>query len=289
MKTSIALATAAIGLSTLLAPAAYADTDVVFIGGTGTGMMPAKPTVPQGFTAPFVPDVAKATNVVYDGAPWANPHNAVPHVQDVLAEQTNPTTVIGLSKGAQVARATEAKDTSTTTKYVLIGDPDDDNGVSRKLGFSPPKHVFTHDVNIVTAEYDGVGDFPDRPNLLSVANAMAGWQSLHTQYGTGKASDPLTRLDEAKVTTTKNPNGTTTTRTLIPTKHLPITQGIRNTLKRFGHTTADKVVDGIDAKLRPAIDAGYSRNDNKKKGSDASSSGSSAGSQQSGSDSGSDS
>ncbi|OBJ40300.1 hypothetical protein A5630_25450 [Mycolicibacterium mucogenicum] len=257
-------ATAAIGASLLAGPEAHADTDVVYIGGTGTGMVPTSATVPQGFTAPFVHDVGTATNVKYNGAPWANPHAAAPKVSTIVQQQTNQTTIIGLSKGAQVARAAEQRDTRTDTRYVLIGDPDDDHGISRHFGFSPPKRAFTHDVNIVTAEYDGVGDFPDRPNYMAVMNAMAGWQQLHTQYGTGKASDPLTRLNEARVTTTTNPNGTTTTRTLIPTKHLPITQGIRNTLKRFGHTTADKVVDQMDAKLRPTIDKGYSRNDKPK-------------------------
>lgn len=258
--------TAAIAASMLAGPEAHADTDVVFVGGTGTGMVPTSSTVPGGFTAPFVAgNVDTATNVRYDGAPWANPQAAAPKVKDIVAQQDNPVTVIGLSKGAQVARAAEQRDTRPDTRYVLIGDPDDDHGISRAYGFSPKKREFTHDVNIVTAEYDAVGDFPDRPNnFLAVANAMAGWQVLHTQYGTGKASDPLTRLNEAKVTTTTNPNGTTTTRTLIPTKNLPITQGIRNTLKRFGHTTADKVVDQMDAKLRPTIDKGYSRNDKPK-------------------------
>lgn len=254
------IAVAAIGAALLASPDAKADTNVVYIGGTGTGMVPFNPTVPQGFVAPFVPDVAAATSVRYDGAPWAQPAAGAPRAAAAVAVQDGSTVVIGLSKGAQVARAVEARDTRTDTRYVLIGDPDDDHGISRAMGFSAPKHVFTHDVNIVTAEYDGVGDFPDRPNALSVVNAMAGWQQLHTQYGTGKASDPLTHIADAKVTTSTNPNGTTTTRTLIPTKRLPITQGLRNTMKAFGHTAADKVVDRIDARLRPQIDAGYSRN-----------------------------
>ena len=253
-------ATASIAAMLLASPDASALTDVVYIGGTGTGMVPFSPNPPKGLTAPFVSDVDAATSIRYDGAPWANPHTAAPKVRAVVQRQVNPPTVIGLSKGAQVARAAEARDTRADTKYILIGDPDDDNGISRRGGFSPPKRAFTHDVNIVVAEFDGVGDFPDRPNALAVMNALAGWQTLHTQYGTGKVNDPLTRMSEAKVTTTTNPNGTTTTRTLIPARNLPITQGIRNTLKRFGHTTADRVVDAMDAKLRPTINSGYSRN-----------------------------
>lgn len=253
-------AVAAVAAMLNASPDAHADTNVVYIGGTGTGMVPFSATVPQGFIAPFAPGATSATSVRYDGAPWARPQAGVPVAAAAVACQDGSTVVIGLSKGAQVARAAEQRDTRTDTRYVLIGDPDDDHGISRAMGFSAPKRVFTHDVNIVTAEYDAVGDFPDRPNGLSVLNAMAGWQQLHTQYGTGKASDPLTHIADAKVTTSTNPNGTTTTRTLIPTKHLPITQGIRNTMKAFGHTTADKVVDQIDARLRPTIDAGYSRN-----------------------------
>ena len=264
MKTAVAIAAVAISLGTTLAPTAAADTDVVFIGGTGTGVVPSLPRAPEGFVKPFVPVVDTATTVGYNTAPWANPHAAVPAAVGVIAAQDKPTVVIGLSKGAQVARATEGFDGNPLTQYVLIGDPDDDRGVSRSHGMSAPKREFTHDTTIVVAEYDGVGDWPDRFSFgLAEMNALAGWATVHTQYGNGTKDDPLTRLDEAEVTETKNPNGTTLTRKLIPTRNLPITQGIRNTLKAFGHTTADDVVDRIDKHLRPMIDRGYSRNDTK--------------------------
>lgn len=255
-------------LVTLAAPAALsrAATDAVYLGGTGTGtgLPELLGTGGDGssFARTFVPDLDQRTDVIYNGSPVANPHDAVPLALKAVAAQNDRTAVIGLSKGAQVARATEQQDTRTDTRYVLVGDPDDDHGVSRTFGLSAPKQEFTHDVDIVVAEYDGVGDMPDRPgNLLATANALAGWAFVHPHYGAGGEDDPLERLDEAEVTQTRNPNGTTTTRHLIPTRELPLLKPLRDTERTL--TGQDRITDEIEKPLRKVVDQGYSRNDAK--------------------------
>ena len=62
----------------------------------------------------------------------------------------------------------------------------------------------------------------------------------------------------ANITETVNSAGGTVTDILIPTAHLPLLQPLRDLgLNVFGH------VDGLEAALRPIVDAGYSRNDPK--------------------------
>lgn len=244
---------------------AAAETDVVFVGGTGTGtvLVPHNPKVPKGFTEPFGLEVGHGTSVLYAGAPLDRPQDSAELVSGIIAEQERPVTAVCLSKGAQVCRGAEQLDTRTDTRYVLIGDPDGDHGISRAFGASAPKREFTHDTEIITAEYDGVADWPDRPmNLIASANALAGWVTTHTQYGNGTKRDPLTRLDEAEVTETRNANGTKLTHKLIPTKNLPLLQGLRDT--EFTWTGDDKFTRAIEKPLRQVVDAGYSRNDGRK-------------------------
>ncbi|AHJ86609.1 DNA binding protein [Mycobacterium phage Jolie2] len=265
----IAITTTALAAALAVLPIAPATaaSDAVYLGGTGTGTgLPALlGTGGDGsaFARAFVPDLDQRTDVIYNGSPVANPHDAVPAALAAIQATDDPAVVIGLSKGSQVARAAEQQDTRTDTRYVLVGDPDDDHGISRTFGLSAPKQEFTHDVEIVVAEYDGVGDMPDRPNLLATANALAGWAFVHPNYGTGGDADPLTRLDEAKVTTSKNPNGTTTTRKLIPTRELPLLKPLRDT-ERTLTRGRDDFTDAIEKPLRDRIDAGYSRNDKPK-------------------------
>ncbi|QFP94709.1 DNA binding protein [Mycobacterium phage LilMcDreamy] len=247
-------------------PTANAASDVVFIGGTGTGMKLTEVFgtggSPTGLTDPFVPDRDQLEVPIYDGAPWANPQASVPQVAAVVAATDDPTVVIGLSKGAQVAHGVEARDTRTDTRYVVIGDPDSENGISRRFGISPAQTVKTHDWEEIVAERDAVGDFPDRPwNLLATAESLASWAVVHPQYGAGGEGDPLTRLDEAEVTQTRNPNGTTFTKRVIPVRELSLLKPMRDTERTLtGH---DRLTDEIEKRLKPAVDAGWSRNDKK--------------------------
>lgn len=55
--------------------------------------------------------------------------------------------------------------------------------------------------------------------------------------------------------------GTTTTRHLIPTRNLPILKPLRDT--ELTLTRQTRISDALNAALKPAVDAGYSRNDAK--------------------------
>lgn len=262
--TALLAASAAIAAMLLATPDADAATDVVYLGGTGTGYDLAGVLGTGGdgnaFADVFVPTGLDQTIAVkYDGSPIANPQSSVPLALAAVKATDDPAVVIGLSKGAQLAHGVEAQDTRTDTRYVVVGDPDSDHGISRTFGLSPAQTVKTHDWDEVVAEYDGVGDMPDRFNPLATINALAGWVVIHPNYGSGTAADPLTRLDEATVTSTKNPNGTTFTRHVIPTATLPMLQPLRDTELTLTHQS--RITDSLNAALKPVVDAGYSRND----------------------------
>lgn len=257
--TALLAASGAIAAMMLATPDADAATDVVYLGGTGTGMPVIGTPNGTAYAHVLVPDVDQITNVVYDGSPIANPQASVPVGLAAVKATNDPTVIIGVSKGAQLAHGVEARDTRTDTTYVYVGDPDGQHGISRTLGLSPKPVEPTHDTVTINAEYDGIGDMPDRFNPLAIANAAAGWAFIHTKYGAGGVDDPLTSIEAATVTVRKNRNGTTSTTKLIPTKHLPILKPLRDTEKTLTHQT--RITDAIEGAIRPTIDAGYSRND----------------------------
>lgn len=236
---------AALGLATGISAA---DTNVVYLGGTGTGYIPARPGVSM--IAPVVRDTYTVDNIAYRGAPWDVPQHSTEQVVAVINSHEAPV-VYGLSKGAQVARSTQRHELPEGTRFTLVGDPDRKGGLMDRLGMTPG-YELRYDTTIIYGEYDGLADFPDRPNLLAVVNALAGIVTVHPFYGTGGANDPLTRLDEAIVSEEVNPNGTVTTEKRIPTKELPIA----TLLKPF---IGAKNARDVDRTLRPIVDQGYSR------------------------------
>lgn len=277
MRSTIALvsaATVAVGLSLTPSALATAQTEAVFIGGTGTGYVPAGAYPPASFIRPFVTGPYVGTNLLYDGSPLATPQSSVKALNALIAARQgrgDTVVVVGLSKGAQVSTASmhtaDAAAPGSVT-YVNIGNPDRDGGLNTALGFRPAYGEVRFNVTEIYGEYDGFADWPDRPNLLAMANAAAGIGYVHLPLGTGSADDALTRLDEGVTTVRDNldangqPNGTKTTEIRVPTKHLPLTRPIRD-VERFltGHSV---LTDEIDKGLRPIIDAGYSRNDRPK-------------------------
>ncbi len=103
---------------------------------------------------------------------------------------------------------------------------------------------------VVTNQYDLWSDFPDRPwNILALANAFAGATLTHA-----RASDSPSAVPPENISVTTNSLGATTTTYLVPAQQLPLTAPLRL-------VAPGKLVDAIDKALRPAIDAGYSRND----------------------------
>jgi hypothetical protein len=101
---------------------------------------------------------------------------------------------------------------------------------------------------VVTNEYDGFADpIRDPSNLLTVANAVMGIAVVHPFAQNGN----LATVPARNITTTVNVQGGTTVTYRVPTQQLPLTRPLR------GLGVPDKVVDGIDAALRPIIDSGY--------------------------------
>ena len=122
------------------------------------------------------------------------------------------------------------------------------------IDYTMPKPVESqYDTNKVVAAYDGLADFPDRPdNLVSVANATAASAIVHTPAAfTGPGDVP-----PQNIRTTVNSRGAKTTTYLVPVNHLPLTLPLRYLGLSPGF------VDQIDSVLQPMVDAGYSRNDN---------------------------
>jgi hypothetical protein len=133
-----------------------------------------------------------------------------------------------------------------TLTFVAIADPTrPGHGALTQLGYQSADTPY--DTVYFTREYDGLADLPDRLNVLALVNAAAGIVYVHPFYG-----DLPADLPAKNVTTTVNGAGGTVTDVLIPNQHLPMLQPLRN----LGVN-----VDGLEAVLKPMVDAGYSRND----------------------------
>jgi diacyltrehalose acyltransferase len=122
------------------------------------------------------------------------------------------------------------------------------------IDYTMPKAVDSqHDNNKVVTTYDGLSDFPDRPdNLVSLANAAAGAALVHTPTAFTSPGD----VPPTNIRANVNAKGGTTTTYLIPVDHLPLTFPLRYLGVPSGF------VDQIDSVLQPMADAGYARNDN---------------------------
>ncbi len=105
-------------------------------------------------------------------------------------------------------------------------------------------------VTIVNA-FDGFADFPDRPNLAAIANALAGLLYRHGQTATVNLAD----VPSENITVEVNHLGGVMTTYLAPASFLPLTQPLRDA----GLPAA--FVDALDAQLWPKVKAGYSRYD----------------------------
>ena len=190
-----------------------------------------------------------------------------------LVEDTSgPKVVIATSQGTLVADqalADLAADSHAPPKselsFVIVADPLRPGGVLSGLpaGLYIPILDYTtrsvpqsqYDIVVLKQEYDGIADFPDRPwNLLADANALAGIEYLHFREHDGAS---YTGIPETGGVTAVNDLGGRTTTYLLPTKNLPLTQPLRD----LGVPVS--AVDALDRVLRPAIDAGYTRNDAK--------------------------
>lgn len=176
--------------------------------------------------------------------------------------------VWGISQGALVLNATQrvlAGDPSAppagALTFVRVADPA--SAIGGMLNFLPDlvlRDLLRFDMRtapadspydniVITNQYDAFADFPDRPTVVSVLNALAG---LFTRHGQTATAD-LGSVPADNITVSVNSRGATTTTFLVPSPFLPLTQPLRDA----GMPT--EVVDRLDGWLRPRVDAGYSR------------------------------
>ena len=200
---------------------------------------------------------------------------AVNGLSSGIASTAGPVIVGGYSQGAiavayQKQRIMSApadqRPASDRLTFITMGDPTGPGGIMRFLPFTVPLIDLTpikppdtpYASIIVNGEYDGWGDFPDRPwNLVSVANALLGIAYVHGHYEVVPGGFDLSTVPARNVTVSTNGLGGVTTSYLIPTPDLPLVQPLRD----IG--VPAPIVDAIQASLKPIVDAGYVRNDAK--------------------------
>ncbi|MEH3140738.1 MAG: PE-PPE domain-containing protein [Mycobacterium kyogaense] len=175
-------------------------------------------------------------------------------------QYAGPKTIGGVSEGApavmEVLRRLEADRENTTDgkeppppselNVAIYGSPSD-HWMGKLANLPVP--VTPYNIIIVTAQYDGIADFPDNPwNMLAVSNAIMGAAILHV-----KQSEFDIRNNKTYYTVETNEAGGTTTTILIPTEVLPILQPM------VAFNFDPDFVAALDAKLRPKIDKAYKR------------------------------
>lgn len=188
---------------------------------------------------------------------------------------TEPAAAVGLSQGSLALDQVQARLATDPTapspdklQFTTFGDPSGTNGYGKSFLASifrpgsyipiidyrmPEKPDSQYNSNRVFAAYDGLADFPDRPdNLLALLNCAAGAAIGHTPAAFIRPD----QIPPQNVRTTVNSRGATETTYMIPVNHLPLTLPLRY----LGWS--DEMVDQMDAMLQPQIDAAYSHNDN---------------------------
>ncbi|MGE2731978.1 PE-PPE domain-containing protein [Mycolicibacterium vaccae] len=168
-------------------------------------------------------------------------------------------TVMGISAGALVVNEVMrdlARESTAPLKnlitFVVAGDASRQNDFSNKyadrLDYTyRPAAVTPYDTVVVTAEYDGLADFPDRPgNFWALANALAGAILLHVP----SAYADLSEVPEDDITSDTNARGGITTRYFLRAERLPIVRLLPFLASR-------------EKELKAKIDKAYSRNDTK--------------------------
>lgn len=166
-------------------------------------------------------------------------------------------TVVGLSAGSLVVNEIlreldESADAPGKDKitFVVVADSSRQKVISRTRYNANLDYTYQtapetkYDIIVVTGEYDGMADFPDRLNLLAIVNAVAGGIFVHipVMYA------DLSKVPARNISVEMNSEGGTTTHYLVPAEKLP--------LVRLFPSLANR-----EAELKAKIDAAYSRND----------------------------
>ncbi|MDG4664443.1 PE-PPE domain-containing protein [Mycobacterium sp. 236(2023)] len=274
-KTGVAcgtlFASAAVALST--ATAGHAANQALVIGGIST------PSMSDVIMAPLLGGTFKNQQRVSINWPaQAGPMTGKNHLtlgQSINVGKTNLTTqinsslgqlkagekvtVVGLSAGSLVVNEVLRDLASSATApgkdkitFVVVADSsrqniiDDNAKYNKKFDYTyRPAPETKYDVIVITGEYDGMADFPDRWwNTLAVTNAIAGalYQHVPVMYA------DLSKVPAKNIDVDVNSLGGKTTHYLVPAEKLP--------LVRMFPSLASK-----EAELKAKIDAAYIRND----------------------------
>ena len=185
-----------------------------------------------------------------------------------------PGTAIGLSEGAMVLNAVQAKLANDPTapppdqlSFATYGDPVARHAfgasfltqnfpvgsVVPALDYRMPAPVESqYDTHTFVSAYDSIADWPDRQdNMMAVANAIVGLATGHTAVAFTNPS----MVPPQNIRTTVNSKGATTTTYLIPEQHLPLVLPFKYL------DVPEDTLNQLDAVLKPMVDSGYSRND----------------------------
>lgn len=267
-------ASAAMAVSTSVG--AQAVTTAVAIGGLGT------PDMHEVVISPLLGGKLARENDVLQGVKWPaeakRPGTGQTLGQSITVGITNlgvqfdnafarleageQFTVVGFSAGSLVVNdfmRELANDPNAPTKdqvkFILVADSSRQKLLNDTSKYNPqydytyrPAPQTVYDIDVVTGEYDGAADLPDRWwNFLALANAIAGGIFVHVPM---MFSDYEAVTPEENITRVTNTLGGTTTTYLVPTKTLPLVQLLPFLKSR-------------EAELKAKIDAGYSRNDDR--------------------------
>lgn len=258
-----ALAAAALATGVFMAPPADAGTLYI----AGTRKLQDTSAVPPGEFELLV------------GRPWqpgdyqvAYPRELAPFIGTTFLDDSvaqgaadapdldNFDTVVCVSQGCLVREQAYREDQPTNTiHFVNYGDPTNlDGGIVTKLPKLPtiPKTPATplepnQTHTDYAIEYDIIADAPDRPNIVSYANAALGFVYDHNKYSAQYVADA--EAEEGRTVVTDLGNGSK--HVLIKQDNLPLTRPIRQVEK--GLTGQERVSDALDRVLRPVVDSGY--------------------------------
>jgi hypothetical protein len=185
-----------------------------------------------------------------------------------------PGTVLGLSEGAMVVNAVQARLATDPNApppdqltFAVFGDPIGQHAFGDgwlrqnfpvgatvpSLDFViPPPVESQYDTYSFVSAYDSIADWPDRTdNWLALGNAIVGLATGHTAVAFTNPRNVPAR----NIRTTVNSRGGKTTTFMIPEQHLPLVMP----LKYLG--IDEDTLNKLDAVLQPMVDSGYSRND----------------------------
>lgn len=199
---------------------------------------------------------------------------ATDSLEAAVRQGTEPAATIGLSQGSLALDQVQARLAHDPTapppdqlQFATFGDPSGANAFGKSFLASifppgsyipvidytmPQQPESQYDSNRIFAAYDGLADFPDRPdNLIALINCAFGAAIGHTPAAFARPGD----VPPQNIRTTVNSRGATTTTYMLPVNHLPMTLPLRY----LGWS--DALVGRIDALLQPEIDAGYSHDD----------------------------